>query len=130
MHGQIHFCNSNGIAVLFLSIENNSFRSVLPFLLDEVAGLDEHATGAAGGIEDRSMIRLNDVDDNLDERGRSKKFAVVMRLLNRELGEEVFVNPAENIASGLLYPFAVKEAHKVFENSRVIENPVIFGQNT
>jgi len=54
--------------------------------------------------------------------------AVVVGLLDRELGEEVFVDAAEDVAGGLLDLLAVEEAHQVFEHPR-LEDAVVLGQH-
>jgi len=48
------------------------------------------------------VIRLNDVDDGLNDCGRREELAVVVGLLDGKLGEEVFVDAAEDVAGGLL----------------------------
>ena len=65
---------------------------------------------------------------SLHDRGRREELAVVVRLLHRELGEEVFVDAAEDIAAGLLDLLAVEQAHQVFEDLR-LEDAVVLGQH-
>ena len=93
-----------------------------------MAGLDEHAAGAAGGVEHDAVVRLDDVDDGLHERGRREELAVVVRLLDGELGQEVFVDAAEHVAGGVLDLLAVEEAHQVFEDLG-LEDAVVLGQH-
>ena len=52
--------------------------------LDEVAGLDDHAAGAAGGIEDDAVAGLDDVHDGLNDGGRGEELAVVLGKLAGE----------------------------------------------
>jgi len=66
-------------------------------VLDEVTGLDEHAARATGGIKDDAVVGLDDVDDGLDQRGGRKELPVVVGLLDGDLGEEVFVDTAEDV---------------------------------
>jgi hypothetical protein len=42
-------------------------RCILARAFDEVAGLDEHAAGTAGRVEDDAMIGFDNVYDGLDE---------------------------------------------------------------
>lgn len=58
--------------------------SVSAAVLDKKAGLDEHAAGAAGGIEDGAVVGLDDVDDGLHERGQCEELAVVLSALHGE----------------------------------------------
>ena len=81
-----------------------------------------------GRIEDDAVVGLDDVDDGLHERGRREELAVVVRLLDGELGEKVFVDAAEDIAGGLLDLLAVEEAHQVFEHLG-LEDAVVLGQH-
>ena len=50
------------------------------------------------GSKMRPWIRLDDLDDQLDERGRREELAALLALGHRELAEEVFVDPAEGVA--------------------------------
>ena len=95
--------------------------------LDEVAGLDEHAARAAGGIEDDAVVGFDDVDDGLDERGRGEELAVVLRALHGELHEEVFVDAPEDIAAGGAEHFAVEDAEDLFEEV-ALELVVVLGK--
>ena len=51
-----------------------------------------------------------------------------MRLLDRELGEKVFVDATEDIADGLMDPLAIEPPHQVFEHFG-LEDAVILWQN-
>ena len=99
--GEVHLGDADGVAVLLLAVEDDLLRRVPALVLDEVAGLDEHAARAAGRVEDNAVVGLDDVDDGLHERGRREELAVVVRLLDGELGEEVLVDAAEDVAGGL-----------------------------
>ena len=92
---------ADGVAVLLLAVEDDLLRCVAARVLDEVAGLHEHAAGAAGRVEDDAVVRLDDVDDGLHDRRRREELAVVVGLLHRELGQEVLVDAAEDVAGGL-----------------------------
>ena len=66
--------------------------------LDEVGGLDEHAARAAGGVVDLAVERLDDLDDQPDDRGRREELAALLALGHGELAEEVLVDEAEAVA--------------------------------
>ena len=74
------------------------------------------------------MVGLDDIDDGLHERGRREELAVVVGLLNGELGQEVFVDAAEHVAGGLLDLFAVEQAHQVFEHLG-LEDAIVLRQD-
>ena len=128
VHREVHLGDADGVAVLLLAVEDDLLRRVAALVLDEVAGLHEHAARAAGRVEHRAVVGLDDVDDGLHDRGRREELAVVVRLLDRELGEEVLVDAAEDIAGGLLDLLAVEEAHQVFEHLG-LEDAVVLGQH-
>ena len=102
-------------------------RRALSALLDEVAGLNEHAARPARGIEDDAVVRLDDVDEDLHERGRGEELAVVLRALHGELHQEVFVDAPEDVATGGAKRLAVEDAEQIFEKS-VLEFRIIFGK--
>ena len=113
---EVHLGDADGIAVLFLAVEDDLLRRVPALMPDEVAGLDEHASRTSRRIEDNAVVRLDDIDDCLHERRRREELAVIVGLLNGELSEEVFVDAAEDVAGGLADPLAVKQTHQVFEH--------------
>ncbi len=73
------------------------------------------------------MVRLDDVDDRLHERGRREELAVVLRALHRELRQEVFVDAAEHVARCAAQRLAVEGSQQVFEQAGV-ELLVVLGQ--
>ena len=98
VNGQIDLGQVRGRLVLLVTIERDPLHRVRALVLDEVARLHEHSARAGGGVEDDTVIRLNHIDDGLDDRGRGEELAVVVRALLRELGEKVFVDAAEHVA--------------------------------
>ena len=73
------------------------------------------------------MVRLDDVDDGLHDRGRREELAVVVRALLGELGEEVFVDAAEHVARGAAQRLGVEHAHHFFKDA-AFEAPVVLRQ--
>ncbi len=100
MHSEIHLRKADGGRRFLLTEEGDAMAGVLPEALDEMARLDEHAAGTAGGIEHDPVIGLDDIDDGLHERGRREELAIVLRALHGELHQEVFVDAPEDIAGG------------------------------
>ena len=129
MHREVHLGDANSVAVLLLTVEDDLLRRVSALVLNEVAGLHEHAARAAGRVEHCAVVRLDDVDDGLHDRGRCEEFAVVVRLLDRELGEKVLVDATEDIAGGLLDLLAVEQTHQVFEHLG-FEDTVVLRQDS
>ena len=66
--------------------------------LHELGRLDEHAARAAGGVVDATLVRLEHLDERLDDRARRVEGAGVLAgLLAGELAEEVLVDAAEHV---------------------------------
>ena len=126
--GEVHLGDADGIAVLLLAVKDDLAGGVAAVVFDEMAGLDGHAGGAEGGVEDDAVVGLDDVDDGLDERGRGEELAVVVGFLDGELGEEILVDAAEDVAGGVLDLLAVEQAHEVFEDLG-LEDAVVLGQH-
>ena len=80
VNGEVHFREADGVAVFSCPKNVTLLGRVAAVLLDEVAGLNKHAARAAGGIEHDAVVRLDDIDDGLHERGRREELAVVVRL--------------------------------------------------
>jgi len=97
MDGEVHLGDVAGIAVLLLAVKNDPPGRVAALVLDEMAGLDEHTARAAGGIENGAVVGLDDVDNGLDQRGGREELTVIVGLLDGKLGEEVFVDTAEDV---------------------------------
>ena len=64
---------------------------------DELDRLDEHAGRAAAGVVDPALIGLQHLDQELDDAARGVELAALLALGARELGQEVFVDPAEHV---------------------------------
>jgi len=73
------------------------------------------------------VLRLDDVDDGLHQRGRREELAAVLRPLHGELHQEVFVDAPEHVARGAAQGLAVEDAQQVLEQARV-EAVVVLGQ--
>lgn len=65
---------------------------------DEVRRLDEHSAGAAGRIEDVPVERFDDLHDQPHYRLRGEELARSPAFGQRELAEEVLVDPAEGVS--------------------------------
>ena len=127
MHGQIHFGQADGGGGFLLAVEGHALHGVQPFMLDEVTGLHKHAARAAGQIGHHAVVGLDDVHQGLHQRRRREEFAVVLGTLHGELHQEVFVDTAKHVASGVAQGFRVKAAQQVFEQF-FLETVVVFGQ--
>src|ERR1017187_5275606 len=127
MDRQIHAGQANGGGNLLVAVECHAVGSIELAAFEEVAGLDEHAAGAAGRVENYAVVGLDDVDNGLDQGRRSEKLAVILRALHGELHEEVFVDAAEHVARGAAQSFAIEDAKQVFEDIR-FEVAIVLGE--
>jgi hypothetical protein len=66
--------------------------------LHETGGLDEHAARSARRVVNAAMIRLDDLNDQLDDAGGREELAAFLPFRHRELSEEVFVDLPEGVA--------------------------------
>ena len=98
VHGEVHVGEADRRRVLLHAEERRPFGRVEVHAFDEVRALHEHPARAAGRVEHPAVVRLDDVDDGLDQRDRREELAAVMRLLVGELGEEVLVDAPEHVA--------------------------------
>ena len=113
--------------VLLVAVEGDALHRVLAGALDEVAGLDEHAAGAAGRVEHDAVLGLDDVDDGLHDGRRRVELAVVVCALLGEFGEEVLVDAAEDVARRCAQHLGVERAHHAFEHVVVEVRVVLRG---
>lgn len=65
---------------------------------DKAGRLDEHAAGAAGGVEDAAVVGLENFHDEADDGGGGVELAAFLPLGHGELAEEVFVDEPEGVA--------------------------------
>ena len=66
--------------------------------LDEVRRLHEHPARSAGRVVDLAVVRLDDLDDELDDRRRGEELAAFLALCEGELAEEVLIDEPEAVA--------------------------------
>ena len=71
---------------------------------DEFDRLDEHAAGAAAGVVDPALVGRQHLHQHVDDAARGVELAALLALGAGELGEEVFVDPAQDVlgAAGLV----------------------------
>ena len=98
--GQVHLGQADGGGVLFQAVEGELLGGVGVQALHEMRTLHEHAAGAAGRVEHDAACRFDDVGDQRDQGDRGKELAVVVGLQVGELGQEVFVDAAEDVPGG------------------------------
>ena len=106
------------MVVSFFSMPRKVRRSVglSAVLLHGARALDEHAAGAAGRVQHGAAVGVEHVGDERDQRHRREELAAVVRLLIRELGEEVLVDAPEDVARDLLELVGVQRSQELAED--------------
>ena len=99
--GEVHQAQMPGFVHPLLAVDRNLYAGIVLVSLDEVGTLDEHAARTARRVEDASVVRLDDFDDQLDQRGGREELAALLALGTGEVAEEVFVNLAESVPFGI-----------------------------
>lgn len=97
---EVHAAEVGGGAFFLLAEDGELLGGVLPMLGDEAGTLDEHAAGAAGGVEDVAVVGLEDLGEEADDAGGGVELSPTLPLGHGELGEEVFVDAAEGVVVG------------------------------
>ena len=69
---------------------------------DELLALHEHAARAAAGVVDAALVRLDHLDQQLDDGLRRVELAAALAFGAGELAEEVFVDAAEHVLAAAL----------------------------
>ena len=94
-------------------------------LFDGPGALHEHAAGTAGRIEDDPVIRVDHMGNQGDNGNGSEELAAVMGLLIGELGQEIFIDAAEDIAGNLLQLLRVEGPKQLAED--IVVQLLVFG---
>ena len=101
MQGEVHLGERDGALLLLHAVDGQLSGGGLAVALDELGALDEHAARPAGRVVDPAVERLDDLDDQPDDRVRREELAAEAALARGEVGEEVLVDQPERIAGQL-----------------------------
>ena len=94
--GEVHNGEAAGGGVAFLAVDADVAK-LAAVGFDEFFRLHEHAAGAAGGVVDAAFVGGEHLDEAADDAGRRVELAAVLALGAGEHGQEVFVDPAQDI---------------------------------
>ena len=97
-------------------------------VVDEVAGLDEHAAAAAGRVQQDAALRLQNVHDHFDQGFGREEHPVVRGDVLGKLIEEVFVDAADHVAAHVVHGAVVEDAQQLTQQL-VREDGVVLGQH-
>ena len=70
--------------------------------LDEFLALHEHAARAAAGVVDAALVRGEHLDQHADDAAGRVELAALLALGAGELGEEIFVDAAQDVLGAVL----------------------------
>jgi len=101
MHGKVHHAKLASLTDSFLAVARDFHGGFLFVGFNEVSTLGKHATRSAGWIANASVVRLDDLYDQLDQRGWREEFAATLTFRTGEIAQEVFVNLSERVAFGI-----------------------------
>jgi len=94
--GEVHLCHLPGIGVGFLPVDGD-IADAPAVGFHELLGLDEHAAGTAAGVKDAPLVGGEHLDQHADDRAGSVELATLLAFEGGKLGEEVFIDPTEDI---------------------------------
>ena len=103
MEREVHLGERDGAFLLLLAVDGQLRGGGLVVPFDELGALDEHAARSAGGVEDLAVERLDDLDDQPDDRVRREELAAEPPFARGEVGEEVLVDQPEGVAGELAW---------------------------
>ena len=101
VEGEVHLGQRDRDFLLLLAVDGQLAGGRLVVALDELGALDEHAARPAGRVVDPAVERLDDLDDQPDDRVRREELAAEPALARGEVGEEVLVDQPERVAGQL-----------------------------
>src|SRR5690606_41739523 len=73
-------------------------RALQPSPARRSSDLHEHAARAAAGVIDPAFVGFQHLDHRADDRAGGVELAAALALAARELPEEVFIDPTEQVA--------------------------------
>ena len=98
VQGEVHLRQRDGVLGLLRAEDRELAGGGLVVALDELRALHEHAARATRGVEDAALERLQDLDDEPDDRVGGEVLATALAFLGGEVGEEVLVDESERVA--------------------------------
>ena len=115
-HREVHLRKSPGRVVALLPVDRD-VADATAVLLDELLGLDEHASRAAAGVIDPPLVRLQHLDQESDDATRRVELTPALALRAGKSAEEILVHSSENVAGAVGLLGHTDLAHEVDELS-------------
>ena len=104
----IHQAQLGIVLHLFLAVEGHSRIGGHSGMVHKIAGLDEHTATTAGRVQQDATLRFQDIGNHLNQRFGREEHAIVGCDVLGKFIEEVFVDPAQDIATHFVQCTVVK----------------------
>ena len=77
VHGEVHLAEPNRLRDPFCPVNADLIVPVPPVVMDKFGALDEHTARAARWVQNPSLERLENLDNQFYERGGGEEFAAL-----------------------------------------------------
>ena len=125
--GEVHAAESGRFLDLLLAVDRQFVGGIFLMLGDEARALNEHAAGAAGRVQDHSVVRFKDLNEEADDTAGREELAALLSLGHRELTQEILVDAAEGVEVG--GDGNLRDLLEQLLEQRAVENLVSLGQD-
>ena len=122
----IHQAELGVVLHLLLSVEGHGGVGLHTSGIDKVAGLDKHSSAAAGGVQQHTALRFQDIDDHLDQGFGGEEHPIVLGDILGKFVEEIFIDAADHVAAHLVQGAVVEDAQQLGQQL-VGENGIVLG---
>ena len=101
-NGQIHYGQASGGGIALLAV-NGNVADAPAMGFHKFLRLHEHATGTTAGIVNAALVRREHPDQETDDTIGRIELTAVLALGAGEHGEEVFVDPPQNVLRAIFF---------------------------
>src|SRR5258705_3638494 len=101
MHREVHATELQGVRHLLDAVDADLAGRRPMVTTDELRRMHKHAARAAGGIKNGAVIRLDDLDDQLDDGRRRKELTALLHIVRAQLPHEVLEDETVGITFDL-----------------------------
>ncbi len=112
--GEVHVGQAPGRVVGLLAVDAD-VADAAAVLLDEALAGHEHAARTAAGVVDAAPIRRQHLDEHADDVAGRVELAALLALRAGELGQEVLIDAAEDVAGAIRRTAEADVGHEVDE---------------
>ena len=128
MHGEVHLAEPDGLCGPLNPVDADVTVPVLLVVVDKLSTLDKHTARATRRVQNPSLKRFDNLNDQLNERGRCEELAAPLAFRHCEVAEEILVDFTEGIAFDI-HRNLCHDAEQ-FKEGALFESIIGFGQDT